>query len=82
LKIYSCHGEIKIPEGYRIYKSGDFIRKTAEGQLDLQRSLDLVKELVTASGFHQRKAKKREKGTDLFFLSFNFCYTLKFMNHS
>ena len=42
-----------MPEGYRVYKSGDFIRKTAEGQLDLQKSLDLVKELVTVSGFHR-----------------------------
>ena len=43
-----------MSEGYRVYKSGDFIRKTAEGQLDLQQSLDLVKELVTASGFHRK----------------------------
>ena len=49
----NTYGEIKVSEGYRVYKSGDFIRKTAEGQLDLQQSLDLVKELVTASGFHR-----------------------------
>ena len=42
-----------MPAGYKVYKSGDFIRKTAEGQLNLQKSLDLVKELVTASGFHR-----------------------------
>ena len=42
-----------MPEGYKTYKSNDFIKKTAEGQLDLHRSLDLVKELVTASGFHK-----------------------------
>ena len=42
-----------MPEGYKIYKSKDFIRKTEKGQLDIQRSLDLVKELVVASGFHR-----------------------------
>ena len=42
-----------MPAGYKVYKSGDFIRKTTEGQLDLQKSLDLVKELVTVSGFHR-----------------------------
>ena len=43
-----------MPEGYKVYKSGDFIRKTVEGQLNLQQSLYLVKELVTASGFHKK----------------------------
>ena len=42
-----------MPEGYKIYKSKDFIKKTEKGQLDIQRSLDLVKELVVASGFHR-----------------------------
>ena len=42
-----------MPDGYKIYKSNDFIRKTEQGQLDIQRSLNLVKELVTASGFHK-----------------------------
>lgn len=44
---------MKMPEGYKVYKSNDFIKKTEKGQLDIQRSLDLVKELVTASGFHK-----------------------------
>jgi hypothetical protein len=42
-----------MPEGYKTYKPNDFIKKSAEGQFDLQKSLDLVKELVTASGFHK-----------------------------
>jgi len=42
-----------MPEGYKIYQSNDFIKKTEKGQLDVQRSLDLVKELVTASSFHK-----------------------------
>ena len=42
-----------MPEGYKTYKSSDFIRKTQKGQLDLKQSRGLVKELVTASGFHK-----------------------------
>jgi len=42
-----------MPEGYKVYKSKDFIKKTEKGQLDIQRSLDLVKELAVASGLHR-----------------------------
>ena len=42
-----------MAQGYKIYKSNDFIRKTEEGRFDRQRSLNLVKELVTASSFHK-----------------------------
>jgi len=42
-----------MPAGYKIYKSKDFIRKTEKGKLDIQRSLNLVKELVVASGYHR-----------------------------
>ena len=69
-----------MPEGYRVYKSGDFIRKTAEGQLDLQKSLDLVKELVTASGFHRehdvlidlRQTEPLENFVDLLIIAIEF----------
>lgn len=69
-----------MPEGYRVYKSGDFIRKTAEGQLDLQKSLDLVKELVTASRFHRehdllidlRQTEPLQKFVDLLIIAVEF----------
>ena len=42
-----------MAEGYKLYKTNDFIKKTEKGQIDLERSLNLVKELVTASSFHK-----------------------------
>lgn len=40
-------------KGYRIYRTRDFIRKTEEGKVDLDRSLTLVRELAEAANFHQ-----------------------------
>ena len=42
-----------MSKGYKLYKTNEFIKKTEKGKLDIQRSLNLVKELATASGFHK-----------------------------
>jgi hypothetical protein len=39
-------------DGYKTYKTRDFIRKNEQGALDLERSLELVKELAAAAGYH------------------------------
>jgi len=36
-----------------LYKPSEFIRKTATGELDLERSLQAVHDLAEAAGFHQ-----------------------------
>ena len=36
-----------------LYKPSEFIRKTASGEMDLERSLNAVHKLAEAAGFHQ-----------------------------
>jgi hypothetical protein len=43
----------KMPEGYKIYQIENFIRKTEEGQLDIEKSKDIVRELALASSNHK-----------------------------
>ena len=38
--------------GLKIYKVNDFIRKTEIGDIDLERSKQIARELATAAGFH------------------------------
>ncbi len=40
-------------EGYKIYRIENFIRKTEQGQLDVEKSKDFVRELALASEFHK-----------------------------
>ena len=42
-----------MPEGYKIYQIENFIRKTEEGQLDIDKSKDIVRELAIASSHHK-----------------------------
>jgi len=37
---------------YKIYKINDFIRKTPKGELDIDKSMTLVREIATTAGFH------------------------------
>ena len=37
---------------YKIYKINDFIRKTPTGDLDIDKSMTLVREIATTAGFH------------------------------
>ena len=38
---------------YKIYKMKDFIRMTEKGEINIQRSIDVVRELAIASEFHK-----------------------------
>ena len=38
--------------GIKIYKVNDFIRKTETGNIDLERSIKIVRELAIAAGLH------------------------------
>ncbi len=38
---------------YKIYKMKDFIRKTENGEINIQRSIDVVRELAIASEHHK-----------------------------
>jgi hypothetical protein len=38
---------------YKIYNIKDFIRKTPKGDLDIDMSMKIVRELAAASGFHR-----------------------------
>ncbi len=40
-------------EGYKIYKIENFIRKTEQGQLDVEKSKGIVRELALASEYHK-----------------------------
>lgn len=40
-----------MPLGIRVYQTKDFIRKTAKGMIDLERSLTVVRELATATRY-------------------------------
>jgi hypothetical protein len=42
-----------MPEGYKIYQVESFIRKTEEGQLDIDKSKAIVRELAIASTHHK-----------------------------
>jgi hypothetical protein len=37
---------------YKIYNVEDFIRKTPKGELDIDKSIRIVREIAAASGFH------------------------------
>jgi hypothetical protein len=39
--------------GIKVYQTKDFIRKTAQGTIDLDRSLEVVRELATAANYFQ-----------------------------
>jgi hypothetical protein len=38
--------------GIKVYKVSDFIRKTESGAIDLEKSLQIVREISAAAGFH------------------------------
>ena len=40
-------------EGYKLYKTQEFIRKNEKGELDFNRSLVMIRELVEAAGYHR-----------------------------
>jgi len=44
--------EGKMLSGIKIYKVNDFIRKTETGNIDLERSKKIVRELAMAAGLH------------------------------
>lgn len=41
-----------MPVGYRTYKINEFIKKTPMGDLDLETSMKIVREIATATGVH------------------------------
>ena len=41
-----------MPSGIKIYKIKDFIRKTEPGDIDFDRSIQIVRELAAAAAFH------------------------------
>ena len=41
-----------MPTGIKIYKTKDFVRRTESGEINLEKSLDLVHDLTVAAGFH------------------------------
>lgn len=57
-----------MSDGIKIYKIKDFIRMTQTGKLDLERSIQLVRELSFSSDFHKDHnilIDLREADTDL-----------------
>ena len=42
-----------MAERYKIYKMKDLIRKTEDGEINIQRSMDVVRELAIASEHHK-----------------------------
>jgi hypothetical protein len=42
-----------IMEGYKLYKTKEFIRKNEKGGLDFDRSLTMIRELVKAASHHK-----------------------------
>lgn len=40
-------------EGYKIYKTNQFLRKNEKGGLDIDRSLNMIRELVDAASHHR-----------------------------
>jgi hypothetical protein len=45
------HAEVNI--GLKVYKTTDFIRKTASGEMDLARSIKAVRKLADAADYHR-----------------------------
>jgi hypothetical protein len=42
-----------MTEGYKLYKTDDFIKMDKEGVLDLERSKKIVRELAATAGYHK-----------------------------
>jgi hypothetical protein len=42
-----------MPSSVKIYRVGDFIRKTESGKLDLDRSISIVRELAAKASYHK-----------------------------
>jgi len=42
-----------MPSNVKIYKVGDIIRMTESGELDLDRSISIVRELATEANYHK-----------------------------
>ena len=40
-------------KGYKVYKTGEFIRKNEKGAIDVHRSLRIVREIATAAKHHR-----------------------------
>jgi hypothetical protein len=67
---------------YKIYKMKDFIRKTENGEINIQRSIDVVRELAIASEHHKeanilvdlRETKKALNFGDLLTVVLEFAY--------
>ena len=42
-----------MPSNIKVYRVGDIIRMTESGELDLDRSIDIVRQLATEANYHQ-----------------------------
>jgi hypothetical protein len=47
------YGENKMAGFYKIYKMKDLIRKTENGEINIERSIDAIRELAIASEHHK-----------------------------
>jgi hypothetical protein len=41
-----------MSNGYKVYHINDFIRKTPKGELDIDKSMEIVMELAATAGYH------------------------------